>query len=200
MKLTIAHQEKYSRAQLILRRLFGLVYIAVPHVVLLAIVGVWLILIRFLSFWVVLYTGRFPEGFFNFHIDYLNWYLRVAASIGIFGGYGNLVDGYPPFFPGLRGDCVKLEVSRPDHVNRWIVIARLFFGTIYVRVPHFICLFFREIASGIVAFLAWWVILFTGRYPQRWHAFNVGTYRWATRVYLYLSYLSDEYPRFTGKE
>ena len=200
MKLTITHQDKYSRGQLILRRLFGLVYIGIPHLVFLAVVWIWLAIIRFITFWAVLYYGSFPEVFFNFHIGYLNWYLRVAASIGIFGGYGNLVDGYPAFFPGVKGDHVKLEVQRPAHVSRWIVILRFLFGIFYVRIPHYVCLFFRDIASGVLAFLAWWAILFAGRYPVRWHAFNVGTYRWSMRVYLYLGYFTDEYPRFSGKE
>jgi len=183
-----------------LRRLFGLVSIAIPHFVLLAIVGIWLAIIRFITFWGVLYYGRFPEPFFHFHLGYLNWYLRVAASIGILGGFGNLVDGYPAFFPGAKADTVKLEVPFPEHVNRWIVILRFFFGTLSVRIPHYVCLFFRVIASGVLAFLAWWTILFTGRYPSPWHAFNVGTYRWSMRVYLYLGYFTDEYPRFSGKE
>jgi hypothetical protein len=201
MNLHIKHQEKYSRGQLILRRLFGAIYILLPHIVLILIIGIWSAIVRFLSFWAILFTGRFPESFFNFQIGYMNWFLRVAASTGAFGlGYGNLVDGYPAFFPGVKGDSVKLEVPRPERVSRGLLILRFFFGLIYVGIPHGVCVFFREIASAVLSFLAWWAILFAGRYPARWHAFNVGTYRWSIRVYLYLGYFTDEYPRFSGKE
>ena len=176
MTLTITHQEKYSRGQLILRTLFGAIYIAIPHLVLLLIVGIWSAIVSFLTFWVVLFTGKFPESFFKFQIGYQNWSLRVAASLG------NLVDGYPAFFPGGTGDNVKLDVPRPDRVSRGLVILRLLFGWLYVGIPHYVCLIFREIASGVLGFLAWFAILFAGRYPARWHSFNVGTYRWLTRV------------------
>jgi Domain of unknown function (DUF4389) len=194
MNLSITHQEKYSRGQLILRTLFGWLYIAIPHIVLLAVVGIWSAILSFLTFWVVLFTGRFPESFFNFQIGYQNWSLRVVASLG------NLVDGYPAFFPGAKGDTVKLDVPRPERVSRGLVILRLLFGWLYVGIPHYICLIFREIASGVLGFLAWFAILFAGRYPATWHSFNVGTYRWLTRIGLYMGYFTDEYPRFSGKE
>jgi hypothetical protein len=100
----------------------------------------------------------------------------------------------------MKGNGVRLEVHLPVHVSRPITILRFFFGVFYVRIPHYACLLGRCIASAILAFLAWWAILFAGRYPTGWHAFNVGTYRWSIRVYLYLAYLTDKYPPFSGKE
>jgi hypothetical protein len=194
MKLTVTHQEKYSRGQLILRTLFGMIYIAIPHYFLLFFVGIWSAIISFITFWVVLFTGRFPESFFNFQIAYQNWSLRVSASLS------NLVDGYPAFFPKGKSDAVSLAVPRPEKVSRGLVILRLLFGAIYVGVPHGICLFARLVATAVLQFLAWFAILFAGRYPARWHAFNVGTVRWSTRVTLYLGYFTDVYPVFSGKE
>ncbi len=194
MKLTITHQEKYSRGQLILRTLFGAIYIGIPHFVLILIVGIWSAILSFITFWIVLFTAKFPESIFNFQIGFHNWALRVQAVLG------NLVDGYPAFFPGGTSDSVKLEVPRPERVSRGLVILRVLFGSIYVGVPHLFCLFFRQIASSVLGFLAWFVILFAGKYPAKWHAFNVGTYRWSTRINLYLGYFTDTYPVFSGKE
>ncbi len=194
MKLTITHQEKYSRGELILRTLFGWVYISIPHYFLLGIVGIWSGILSFVTFWVVLFTGKFPESIFAFQIAYNAWALRVMASLS------NFVDGYPAFFPKGTSSTVKLEVPRPERVSRGLVIVRLLFGGIYVGIPHGICLFGRLIATAVLEFLAWWAVLFTGTYPSRWHAFNVGTFRWSMNVGLYLGYFTDEYPRFTGKE
>jgi hypothetical protein len=130
---------------------------------------------------------------FNFQIAFQNWSLRVNASLN------NLVDGYPAFFPGGKSDSVSLEVPRPEKVNQGLVILRLLFGAIYVGIPHGICLIGRVVATGVLQFLAWWAVLFTGRYPERWHAFNVGTQRWTTRITLYLGYFTDAYPPFSGK-
>jgi hypothetical protein len=194
MKLTITHQEKYSRGSLLLRTFFGWLYIGIPHVFLLMCVGIWSAILSFVTFWVVLFTGKFPESIFKFQIAFNNWGLRVMASLS------NLIDGYPAFFPKGTSDKVKLEVPRPDRVRRGLVIVRLLFGPIYVMIPHGFCLYFRLIATGVMQFLAWWAVLFTGTYPSRWHAFNVGTQRWSTRIGLYLGYFTDEYPKFTGKE
>jgi len=194
MRLTITHQEKYSRGQLILRTLFGLIYIRIPHNFLLAIVGIWSGILSFVTFWVVLFTGKFPESIFKFQIGYHNWSLRVEATVA------NLVDGYPAFFPSGKSDSVVLEVPRPEKVSRGLVLLRFFFGLISVAIPHLFCLAFRFIGTAVLQFLAWFVILFAGTYPARWHAFNVGTYRWLTRVALYMGYFTDEYPKFSGKE
>ncbi len=194
MKLTITHQEKYSRGELLLRLFFGWLYIGIPHGFLLFFVGIWSAILSFITFWIVLFTARFPESIFTFQVGMQNWALRVSTTLA------NLVDGYPDFFPGGSSDKVKLEVPRPERVSRGLVIVRLLFGWLYVGVPHGFCLFFRLIGYGVLVFLAWWAVLFTGKYPARWHGFNVGTWRWSMRITLYLGYFTDEYPRFSGKE
>lgn len=194
MKLTITHQEKYSRGQLLLRLFFGWLYIGIPHFFLLFFVSIWSAILTFITFFIVLFTGKFPASIFNFQIAFNNWGLRLSATLS------NLVDGYPAFFPGGKSDAVSLEVPRPEKVSRGLVILRLLFGWAYVGIPHGVCLFIREIGTLVLAFLAWWAVLFTGKYPARWHAFNVGSFRWLYRVSLYLGYFTDEYPKFSGKE
>ena len=194
MKLKIQHQDSYSRGQLLLRTFFGFLYILIPHAFCLFFVGIWASILAFLAFWVVLFTGRYPKSWFDFQVKFMNWQLRVNASIS------HLVDGYPAF--GLSGisDNVKLEVEYPEKLSRGLVLLRLFFGFIYVLIPHGFCLYFRWLATYIVIFLAWWVVLFTGSYPENWHGFNVGSLRWALRINLYLGLFTDDYPPFSGKE
>lgn len=193
MILSVSHQDHYSRGQLILRTLFGLIYIAIPHLVLLIVVGIWSAILAFVTFWVVLFTGRFPESIFRFQIKFTTWQLRLQASLG------NLVDGYPALLPGGTSSHVSLEVPRPERVKRGLVILRLLFGSIYVYIPHGVCLLVRQIVSEVLIILAWFVVLITGKYPESWHAFNVGTIRWATRVGLYMGFFTDSYPAFSGR-
>ncbi len=194
MKLTVTHQESYSRGLLILRTLFGWVYIGIPHYFLLFFVGIWSAILGFLAFWVCLFKGSYPRNFFDFQVKYMNWSHRVQASLQ------NLMDEYPAFLPRGTSSAAYIEVPYPERVSRGLVIVRLLFGFIYVLIPHGVCLFGRGIATAVLSFLAWWAVLFTGKYPERWHAFNVGTLRWGTRVSLYLGYYTDLYPPFTGKE
>ena len=194
MKLTITHQEPFSRGELLLRTFLGWLCIGIPHMIPLFFVLIWSGILSFVTFWVVLFTGRFPEGIFSFQLKVRNWYLRLTTSLE------NLVDGYPAI--GLNGtsDKVTFELERPEKVSRVLVLVRAIFGIIYVIIPHGFALGFRGIGTGVLAFLAFWAVLFTGRYPENWHAFNVGTIRWNTRVNLYLGFYTDEYPKFSGLE
>ena len=194
MKLNIKHQEQYSRGELILRTLFGIFYIAIPHGFLLFFVGIWSAILSFATFWVVLFTERFPKSIFEWQVKFLNWDLRVSATLI------HLVDGYPEFFPRGSSDKVTLQVPYPQRVRWWLVLIRVLFGEVYVGIPHGVCLFGRLIATAVLIFIAWWAVLFTGEYPPRMHAFNAGTFRWLYRVSLYLGYFTDEYPPFSGKE
>lgn len=194
MKLEIKHQESYSRGELLLRTFFGFIYIALPHFFLMYFVAIWAAILLFLSFWVVLFTGKYPEQFFNFQVGLLRWQTRVTARIY------NLSDGYPSFFNKGTDDLTTLELEYPEKLSRGLLLLRLFFGWLYVGIPHGFILFFRLIATGFLIFVSWWVVLFTGKYPESFHKFNVGTLRWTMRLNFYLYFMTDEYPPFTGKE
>ena len=194
MRLQITHQDMYSRGELLLRSIFGFIYIFFPHMFILGFVGIWSGILGFIAFWVVLFTGKYPQSFFEFQAKLKNWNLRVQAT------FMNLVDGYPSFGINGTSEKIKLDVEYPEILSRGLLVVRMFFIGFYVGLPHGFCLLFRMIATQILAFLAWWVVLFTGSYPESWHEFNVGTLRWTTRVQLYSSFMTDDYPPFSGKE
>jgi hypothetical protein len=76
----------------------------------------------------------------------------------------------------------------------------MLFGWLYVGIPHGFILMFRSFFVGILQFLAWWIVLFTATYPENLHEWSVGLLRWQTRVSLYLLFMTDTYPPFTGDE
>jgi Domain of unknown function (DUF4389) len=70
-------------------------------------------------------------------------------------------------------------------------------GRILLTVPHIIVLFFVLLAWGLTTIAAWFIILFTGGYPQGLHEFGVGALRWRLRVETYMLLIVDEYPPFS---
>ena len=66
-----------------------------------------------------------------------------------------------------------------------------------LAIPHYVVLFFLEIAAFVVVIVAWFAILFTGRYPRGLFDFVEGVIRWHNRVVGYaFTLVTDEYPPF----
>ncbi|NBC82936.1 MAG: DUF4389 domain-containing protein [Bacteroidetes bacterium] len=194
MKLTIKHQEQYSRGELLLRTLFGFIYIALPHAFILFFLGIWSSILTFIAFWAILFTGRYPESFFEYQVKLYRWQLRLGARIF------NLADGYPSFGLNAEDDETEFDIEYPENLSRGILLAKVLLGIFYVILPHSIVLFFRMIATYVIVFIAFWAVLFTGKYPANWHSFVTGLFRWQYRVNLYMGLMTDKYPPFTGKE
>ncbi|TMK32981.1 MAG: DUF4389 domain-containing protein, partial [Actinobacteria bacterium] len=67
-----------------------------------------------------------------------------------------------------------------------------------LAIPHYILLLFLGIAAVVCVIIAWFAILFTGRYPQGLFDFVLGVMRWGNRVAGYAFVLvTDRYPPFS---
>lgn len=194
MKLKIQYQDKYSRGELLLRTFLGWLYMYIPHGFLLFFFGLWGAVLQFVAFWVILFTGTYPDTMFHYQVKLLRWSLRLNARIY------NLSDGYPAFGMDGTDDRTEISVPYPEKVSRGLTLLRLFFGIFYVGIPHGIILMFRGIFVGFLMFLAWWAVLFTAEYPRGFYGWAVEQIRWQTRVNLYLMFMTDTYPPFTGEE
>ena len=188
----IQHQQQYSRGELLLRTFFGWLYIAIPHGIILCFLSLlwWFMCIG--AFFVILFSGITPQWYYDWTVKLQRWSLRVNARLD------NLSDGYPEFGMDGKDDKTKFELEFWQ-ISRGEMLLRFFFGWLYVGIPHIFILWFRSIGTGVLILLAFFAVLFTGKYPDDWHAFNVGTFRWAMRVNLFLLWLYKDYPPFSGK-
>lgn len=194
MKLTIQHQESYSRGELLLRTLFGWIYILIPHAFVLMFIALWSAILQFIAFWVILFTGRYPQSMFEFQVGLMKWSVRLSARLY------NISDGYPAFGIKSTDEYTDLVVPYPEKVSRGLTLVRMLFGIFYVYLPHMFILVFRAWFVGILVFLAWWIVLFTGKYPDFMFDWVSGQIRWQMRINLYMMYMTDTYPPFTGDE
>ena len=193
MYFNITKQEKFSRGELLLRTLVGAIYIGIPHGFMLAFYGIASQVLAFLAFWIILFTGSYPESFYEFQVKLIRWNLRVNGSLY------NLIDGYPEF--GLNGEhpLVQVVIPYPENLSRGKALLKFLLGWLYVGLPHLFVLYFRVLWTGVLYFVSFWVVLFTGEFPESMFEFQVGTLRWSTRLNLYLSFMTDKYPPFTGQ-
>ena len=87
---------------------------------------------------------------------------------------------------------VRLEGRLDPQLSRWLWLVKWF-----LAIPHYIILAFLIFAAYIVMIVAWFAILFTGRYPRGIFTFVEGVIRWQNRVFAYAVILvTDRYPPF----
>jgi hypothetical protein len=92
---------------------------------------------------------------------------------------------------------VRLEGEPTEPLSRWLWLVKWL-----LLIPHFICLIFLWLTLVLAAIAAFFVLLFTGRYPRGLFGWNVGVLRWTWRVsfYGYSALGTDRYPPFTMGE
>lgn len=181
----VEYPERLSRWKIFLKWLF-----AIPHfiivVLLINVAGV----LQFIAFFAILFTKKWPRGLFDFTVQIYRWTANVSAYALFL-----LRDEYPPFSGDAGEYPVTLEVDYDENLSRWQIFVKWL-----LAIPHYIVLAFLFVAVNVTVFIAFFAILFTGRYPRGLFDFAVGTMRWYVRVNAYAHWLmTDRYPPFSLK-
>ena len=134
----------------------------------------------------LLFRQKYPRWWFDWNLALTRFSTRVAVYLAL------LRDEYPSTDDE---QAVHIQIPYPDakqELNRWLPLVKWF-----LAIPHYVVLWFLSIAAFLCVIIAWFAILFTGRYPRSLFDFVVGVFRWWLRVAAYAFLLTtDRYPPF----
>jgi Domain of unknown function (DUF4389) len=134
----------------------------------------------------ILFRRKYPRWWFDWNLELQRFANRVTAYLAL------MDDRYPSTDDH---QSVRLDYPYPDaavELNRWLPLVKWL-----LAIPHFIVLFFLSIGAFVAVVVAWFAILFTGRYPRGIFDFVEGVIRWSNRVTAYaVTLVTDQYPPF----
>ena len=134
----------------------------------------------------LLFRQKYPRWWFDWNLALTRFSTRVAVYLAL------LRDEYPS---ADDEQAVHIQIPYPDakqELNRWLPLVKWF-----LAIPHYVVLWLLSIAAFLCVIIAWFAILFTGRYPRSLFDFVVGVFRWWLRVAAYAFLLTtDRYPPF----
>jgi hypothetical protein len=188
-------------------------FLAIPHFVLLAGLGVAFVFTTVWAGFAILFTGRYPRALFDFNVGVMRWNWRVGFYV--YAALGT--DEYPPFTLSKADYPADFDVDYPERLSRGLVLIKswllaaphLIIGTLVVAdlllspwsgsVGHASA---AGQATGaysvlnLLVFIAGAFVLITGVYPRPLFDFVIGVNRWLYRVVTYVALMRDEYPPF----
>jgi hypothetical protein len=135
----------------------------------------------------IVFRRKYPRWWFDWNLELTRFSSRVSVYAAL------LDDRYPS---SDEHQAVRLQLRYPDvpnELNRWLPLVKWL-----LAIPHYIVLAFLALAVVVSVVMAWFAILFTGRYPRGLFDFVVGVGRWGLRVAAYAFLLTtDRYPPFS---
>jgi hypothetical protein len=135
----------------------------------------------------ILFRQKYPRWWFDFNVQLARFETRVLAYLAL------MSDVYPSTD---EEQTIRLHVDYPNveqDLNRWLPLVKWL-----LAIPHYIVLIFLCIAAVVAVIVAWFAVIFTGRYPRAIFDFVEGVLRWGLRVEAYAWLLvTDRYPPFS---
>jgi Domain of unknown function (DUF4389) len=163
-------------------RIFAAIPIAIVSALLVSGVG----LVALPVVLMILFRQKYPRWWFDWNLELLRFFNRINIYVSL------MDDRYPSTD---EQQSVHLELPYPDVPNelgrgmplvKWLL-----------AIPHYVVLLFLSVGMTVAVVIAWFAILFTGRYPRGLFDFVEGVYRWHNRVIGYaFALVTDRYPPF----
>jgi hypothetical protein len=162
--------------------------LALPHFIWLALWGIAAFVAAIVNWFAVLFTGKAPQGLHDFLARFLRYGTHVNAYVYL------LADPYPGF-GAAPGYPVDLEVDPPTTQSRLTVAFR-----VILAIPALLIGRILGYLVQLLAFLGWFVCLFTGQMPKGMRDLGIYCLRYDQQAIAYLFLLTDRYPPLSSPE
>src|SRR5262245_17517601 len=165
--------------------------VSIPWLIVAYIYGIVAQLAAIVAWFAIVFTGRYPEGLYDFNAGYLRMYSRAYSFMHL------MADEWPPF----GGDeapqyPIRIGVAPPlDAYNRWKTGLRLIIG-----IPVWLLAIVQSIILWVCAVIAWFAILFTGKLPEGLFNPMRSALAYLTRATGYFLLLTEDWPPFSYEE
>jgi hypothetical protein len=134
----------------------------------------------------ILFRKKYPRWWFDWNQELLRFMGRVHLYLVLLDDRYPSTDERQSLRLDLRYPNAETDLMRGMPLVKW-----------FLAIPHYVVLFFLGIGAFVAVVIAWFAILFTGRYPRGLFDFVVGVNRWYLRVVAYAFVLTtDRYPPF----
>jgi hypothetical protein len=177
--------------RLALAGVFGIkAVMAIPHFVIAGALQWLALLVGYVGYVAVAFTGTLPPVTRDFVALYVRWWTRTI------GWYTGVTDTYPPFNTEAGGYLPDITVPENETPSRGWAVAGIVFAKALVALPHLVLLALLNAGVMIASWVGFIVAASTGRLPLPLQDFAIGTTQWTVRVSTWLLGLTDEYPPF----
>lgn len=171
--------------------LFAKWMLAVPHFVIVGILGYLAMSAAYIGYFIVAFTGSLPGGIQDFVAWWLRWWVRA------YGWVAGIDDVYPPFDTDPTGYGIDAELPRNQSPGRGLAVAGIFFVKLLAALPHLLVAGALAFVSMIAIWVGYVAAAFTGELPAGIQDLVAGTFQWFIRITSWVAGLTDEYPPFS---
>ncbi len=165
--------------------------VSIPWQIVAYIWGIAAYVVTFFAWFVLVFTGRYPDGIYDFNVKYL----RMSSRVNAFYLLGT--DEWPPFH-GDPDDNYPVRIGAAPALaeySRMKVLFRLIIG-----IPVYLLAIVQGLIAFVIAIVAWFAILFTGKFPEGMFSAFRAALVYTTRAAAYFLLLTEEWPPFSYDE
>jgi hypothetical protein len=165
--------------------------VSIPWLFVAAIYGFVAEIASVIAWFAIVFTGRYPEGIYNFNAGYLRMYSRVYSFAHLMN------DEWPPF-GGEEAPSYPVRIGVPPALDKYDRLKTGF--RLIIGIPVILLAIVQYVILYVCSIIAWFAILFTGKLPEGLFNPMRSAMAYYTRATGYFLLITEDWPPFSYEE